>query len=406
MRRAGRYLGPLGIRLCFVERFFGMVAFGDVLVGRDPATIRHRPVANLENAAVRQFDDGVVHLFSGDEVVAPPKVFVFGHGGKASRLEPQLDDLAQKRTWLYALRRQTVHVEVAPIAHDQSLLAIEEAKALRHVVEGGVEAVSNLARLRLLVQRRDLGGSRAPAFGEKLRPRCDQIHQIPVIGVHHPDQRHQQQAEIQSDADQHGFAGEHQPQRNRKRRYQQREPGGAWKASEAIGACDRTHEDEERDRSARIQINILKQRQRPDREARVERGGQDAGLEEMVESLFGGRHNGSQLHPIDHPEHAGEENSPRDAKARPPRKRRRQHVRNADTVDDQDAIENRDLGCQDTELLDQQCATRRRLGVAEIKPAPKGFQRFHRDDGFDHAARLSKRRQSPVNNLGKGELKI
>src|SRR6266480_7029977 len=25
---------------------------------------------------------------------------------------------------------------------------------------------------------------------------------------------------------------------------------------------------------------------------------------------------------------------------------------------------------------------------------------------FDHAARLSKRRQSPVNNLGKGELKI
>ncbi len=57
MRRRGGDLGPLGFRLCFVERLFGAVPLGDVLVGCDPAAIRHRPMTNLDDAAVGQFDD-------------------------------------------------------------------------------------------------------------------------------------------------------------------------------------------------------------------------------------------------------------------------------------------------------------------------------------------------------------
>ena len=202
-------------------------------------------------------------LFGNSETPAPFQVFVAGHGGKASRLEPEIDDFGKAHPGLHAVGGQIIHVDITAVAHDQPLLAVEEAKSLRHVVECGVETVGDRACLGLLLPRGHLGRSRPPAFGEQLRPRCDQVYQIAVVGVHHPDQRHQQQTKIQSDADQQSVAGEHEPQRNRKRGEQQREPGGARNASKAIGAADRPHEDEQRDRATRTGVDIFEQRQRP-----------------------------------------------------------------------------------------------------------------------------------------------
>ena len=295
VRRAGCHLGPLGIGLRFGERLLGAISPGDIFVGCDPAAIRHRAVADLKNATVGQFDHGVVRLLADREAVAPIEVFVFGHGGEASRLEPQIDDLSQQHAWPHALRWQIVHVEVAAIADDEPLLAIEEAQALRHIVERGVEAAGDLARLRLLVKGSHLGSSCAFALGEQLHPRRDQVYQIPVVSVHHPDEQDQRQAEIEPNANQQCFAREYEPQRDRERGEQQREAGGARKARKAIGASNRAHEDQERDRSALTRIDPLEQRQCPDREGRVERGSQDASLEKMFERLFCGRRSHPQL---------------------------------------------------------------------------------------------------------------
>ena len=183
------------------ERSFATPQIGDVLMRRHPATIRHRPVANPENAAICQFDDGVVLLLADDKLIAPGEVFVHGHRGMASRLKPQGDDLLEEHAGSDAVRRQIVHVDVAAVADDQPLLAVEEAKPLRHVVERRIETVGDLARLGLFRKRCDLGVSRPLAFAGKTRSRSDEIHQVGVVGVDHPDQQHHQHAKIDADAD-------------------------------------------------------------------------------------------------------------------------------------------------------------------------------------------------------------
>ena len=51
-----------------------------------------------------------------------------------------LDQFAQLAARLHHLRRQLVHFEKAPVEDDDFLVRIEHAQALRHVVEGRVEA--------------------------------------------------------------------------------------------------------------------------------------------------------------------------------------------------------------------------------------------------------------------------
>ena len=68
---------------------------GDVLVGRDPPAIRHRLVANGEDAAVAQLDDRGVRRVAEGDMVAPGQVLRTRHGGAAADFEAPIDDLAQ-----------------------------------------------------------------------------------------------------------------------------------------------------------------------------------------------------------------------------------------------------------------------------------------------------------------------
>ena len=149
------------------ERGFATPQIGDVLVRRHPAAIRHRPMANPENAAVCQFDNGVVLLRADDKLLAPGEIFFRGHRRMASRLKSQVDDLPERDAGFDAVQRQIVHIDVAAIADDQPLLTVEEAKPLRHVVERRIETVGDLARLGLFRECCDLGASRPLAFAAR-----------------------------------------------------------------------------------------------------------------------------------------------------------------------------------------------------------------------------------------------
>ena len=59
-----------------------------------------------------------------------------GSGGLAMR-----DDVAESAARLHDLRRQAVHLDIALVADDEPLRRIEQQQALRHVVDGGVEAL-------------------------------------------------------------------------------------------------------------------------------------------------------------------------------------------------------------------------------------------------------------------------
>jgi len=105
---------------------------------------------------------------------------------------------------------------------------------------------------------------------------------------------------------------------------------------------------------------------------------QDAGLEEMLERLFGRWHDPPQLDPIDHPDRADQEKCARYAEAKPYRQRGRQDVGDAGALDHQHAVQNGDLAGQDAELLNEQRAAGRRLGAADVEPTPQMPANVHR----------------------------
>ena len=66
----------------------------------------------------------------------------------------RLQDLAQRRARLHLLRIEPVHLGKAPIGEDHALLGVEQAQALRHVVDGRIEArVLGLELLLALLQQ-------------------------------------------------------------------------------------------------------------------------------------------------------------------------------------------------------------------------------------------------------------
>ncbi len=96
-------------------------------------------MADLEGAAVLQFDDAVFCFGGNRNIGTPAQIFIAGHGREAARLEAHIDDVHQRRAGTDAVERNPVHLDKAVVAHDQAVIGIEEAQALRHVVDGGVE---------------------------------------------------------------------------------------------------------------------------------------------------------------------------------------------------------------------------------------------------------------------------
>ena len=137
------------------DLLLGALAFGDVVVGGDPAAVGHRMVEHGDGAAVRQLDQ-------------------LGHGGagrRASRTSRSMywsmspakvpdalrcsSSSRSVQPGFTTSRRQAVHPAIALVADHQPPVAVEHQQRLRHVVDGGLEAQVLRLELRLaLAQRR------------------------------------------------------------------------------------------------------------------------------------------------------------------------------------------------------------------------------------------------------------
>ena len=125
-----RHVGDLG---------FGPLLRGDVEMHGDPSAIGHRPVIDRERAAVGHRDLGIVWLAAANVDQASPDVGVAVRrtdtAGNAS-----FQDRAQHGAWRRLFEREPVHLGVALVADDQTLVTIVHAQSVRHVLERGVEA--------------------------------------------------------------------------------------------------------------------------------------------------------------------------------------------------------------------------------------------------------------------------
>ena len=93
-------IGQTGQRVVMRHIFdldLGLPLLGDVLMGGDPAAIGHRPVTDLEGAAVAQFDDAVGGDGRHRDLGAPVQIFFPRHRGKAADLKAHVDDFGQRR---------------------------------------------------------------------------------------------------------------------------------------------------------------------------------------------------------------------------------------------------------------------------------------------------------------------
>ena len=141
----------------FVQLLLGAPLFGDVDMGRDPAAIGHRPVADGIDVAVAQHVLDVIRLPLGD-FVEPGLDILLGVLRRFSGADPRFEYRAQRRAGLDLLGTETVHLAVTLIADDQALLAIEHAQAVRHVLERGMQQEIRL--LERLLGTPQLGGGR------------------------------------------------------------------------------------------------------------------------------------------------------------------------------------------------------------------------------------------------------
>jgi hypothetical protein len=116
------------------------LALGDVLVRRDPAAARHRAMADMEGAAILQLHHRIRRRVGDVDRAAPFEIVVGAHLRERAGRMAQVDDLAQRDARDDDRRVELIHLDIALVADDQPLRSVEEAQALRHVVEREVEA--------------------------------------------------------------------------------------------------------------------------------------------------------------------------------------------------------------------------------------------------------------------------
>ena len=121
-----------------------------VLVRDDNPAVGRAPVGHVNDAPVGQ-PMGIRRQLPQPVDERVDEVF----GLVQALFEPVFEDLPDGRAGLHLLRCELVHFSVQLIAHDQPLLAVEHGKALRHVVQGGVQLV--VLVLQLLLQSLLLG---------------------------------------------------------------------------------------------------------------------------------------------------------------------------------------------------------------------------------------------------------
>ena len=128
--------------------------FGDVLVGGDPAAVRHRHVDGVNRAAVAGRDYPLRGLAVGDAVNDLLAV-LFGIAGEQSGSLALLNKFPQRAARLHHVGRQSVHAEILPIAaRTMRPSGIEHAQALRHVIQRVDQKIRSSSRAQLQRRRR------------------------------------------------------------------------------------------------------------------------------------------------------------------------------------------------------------------------------------------------------------
>ena len=146
-QRAVRQLGQRVVMGEVGDAFLGAPALGDIFMRCQPSAVRHRLVDDLNRASVGRRDDHGVTM--GDVAHHQLDVLIDVADERAGILAMG-DHLAEAAARLHDFGREAVHFEISPVADDEMLLRVEQQEALRHVVDGGVEA--------LLLQRQPLLG--------------------------------------------------------------------------------------------------------------------------------------------------------------------------------------------------------------------------------------------------------
>ena len=150
------------------DALLGAAALGDVFMGRQPSAVRHRLVDDLDRASVgRRYHHGVAvrdvaqHHLDVLIDVADERAGFLAMG----------DHVAEAATRLHDVGREAVHLEIPLVADDEMLLRIEQQQALRHVVDGGVEALlfQRQPLLRRAVLLRKLADDEKQQGGDRQR---------------------------------------------------------------------------------------------------------------------------------------------------------------------------------------------------------------------------------------------
>ena len=152
-------------------------------IGRDPAAVDHRLVADLHRAAVLELEPIVARA-----ALEGARQLLVAIGLELSRpgadREPVLEHGQDRGAGQGQLRRQLVELGVAPVADDDPALGVEHAEPLGHGVEGGVEAAvllgeRALGRLALgdVLVRRDPAAVRHRLEGDREGAAVDKLEE-------------------------------------------------------------------------------------------------------------------------------------------------------------------------------------------------------------------------------------
>jgi hypothetical protein len=124
-----------------------LLALGDVLVRAHHAAIGHRQAHDRDGAAVDQLDDLANLLIEAGNAI----------GDELCRIDPRVDagggarlqNLAQRCPGLHLGMREPVDLGIAAVGDHHALVGVEQAQALRHVVDGRIDAGILGGQLRL-----------------------------------------------------------------------------------------------------------------------------------------------------------------------------------------------------------------------------------------------------------------
>jgi hypothetical protein len=140
-----------------VEKYLGLVQFprrallvGDVVMGRNPAAVLQRLAGDAHQPAIAVLVDAA--RFLGIEHRRQRHALVLGIAFDELALEAMRDDVAVERAGPGQVGRQIVHLGIDVVADDEPAVLVEHAQALRHVLDGGVQAHALLGEVPLPVQ--------------------------------------------------------------------------------------------------------------------------------------------------------------------------------------------------------------------------------------------------------------